>query len=85
MTRHNFAGTYQLSTAVVTSNTCGGSVFRTLRLAQVGATQNGRNVTWVDSSWQLFTGSVDADNGGFSLLSLTSNGVECFLHAFRWR
>jgi hypothetical protein len=66
----NFAGTYQLSTAVVTSNTCGGAVDN-LAGGQVGVTQNGRNVTWIEAGGS-YPGSVDADNGGFTVTTSQS-------------
>jgi hypothetical protein len=66
----NFAGTYQISTAVVSSNTCGGSVAN-IAGGLVGVTQNGRNVTWVESSGS-YAGSVDADNGGFTVVASQS-------------
>lgn len=68
----SFAGTYQLSTAVVSSNTCGTSVAN-IAASQGGATQNGRNVTWVESSGN-YAGSVDTDNGGFTVIT-SGNGA----------
>lgn len=63
----NFAGTYQLSTLVVSSNTCGGSVAN-IAGGQVGVTQNGRAITWIEAGGS-YTGTVDADNGGFTAIS----------------
>ena len=68
----NFAGTYQLSTAVVSSNTCGGSPAN-IPGGQVGVTQNDRNVTWVEAGGS-FPGTLDADNGGFTVTA-TQSGV----------
>jgi len=69
----NFAGTYQLSTAVVSSNTCGGSVAN-IAGGLVGVTQNGRNLTWVEGSGS-YAGTVDADNGGFTVTASQSGVV----------
>ncbi|MEY4911092.1 MAG: hypothetical protein RL761_755 [Pseudomonadota bacterium] len=66
----NFAGTYQLSTAVVSSNTCGTSVAN-IAGGQVGVTQNGRNLTWVEAGGS-YPGTVDADNGGFTVTTSQS-------------
>jgi len=68
----NFAGTYQLSTAVVSSNTCGGSVAN-IPASQGGVTQNGRNITWVESSGS-YAGAIDSDNGGFTAINSASGG-----------
>ena len=69
----NFAGTYQLSTAVVSSNTCGTSVANVAG-GQVGVTQSGRNVTFIDAGGS-YPGTVDADNGGFTV-STNLSGVQ---------
>jgi hypothetical protein len=66
----NFAGTYQLSTAVVSSNTCGTSVAN-IAGGQVGVTQNGRNLTWIEAGGS-YPGTVDADNGGFTVTTSQS-------------
>jgi hypothetical protein len=66
----NFAGTYQISTAVVSSNTCSSSVAN-IAGGLVGVTQNGRNVTWIEASGS-FPGTVDADNGGFTVTTSQS-------------
>jgi hypothetical protein len=66
----NFAGTYLISEAVVSSNTCGGSVAN-LAGGQVGITQNGRNVAWVEEDGS-YPGTVDADNGGFTVTTSQS-------------
>jgi hypothetical protein len=66
----NYAGTYQLSTAVVSSNTCGGSVAN-IAGGKVGVTQNGRNVTWVEAGGS-YPGTVDTDNGGFTVTTSQS-------------
>lgn len=71
-TTPNFAGTYQLSTAVVSSNTCGGSVAN-LPSGQVGVTQDGRNLRWIEVDGS-FPGTVDADNGGFTVTA-SEDGV----------
>jgi hypothetical protein len=69
----NFAGTYQLSTAVVSSNTCGTSAANVAG-GQVGVTQSGRNVTFIDAGGS-YPGTVDADNGGFTV-STNQSGVQ---------
>ena len=70
----NFAGTYLISTSNVTGNTCGGSV-AALAGGKVGVTQNGRNVTWVEAGGS-YAGTVDADNGGFTVITTqVSNGT----------
>ena len=69
----NFAGTYQTSAAVVSSNACGGSVAN-LPGGQVSVTQNGRNVTWVEVDGS-YPGTVDADNGGFTVTASESGAV----------
>jgi hypothetical protein len=69
----NFAGTYQLSAAVVTSNTCAGSAAN-LPSGQVGVTQNGRNLTWTEADGS-FPGTVDADNGGFTVTASESGVI----------
>ena len=69
----NFAGTYQLSNAVVSSNTCGTSAAN-IDGGQIGVTQSGRNVTLVDAGGS-YPGSVDADNGGFTV-STNLSGVQ---------
>lgn len=66
----NFAGTYQISTAAVTTNTCGSSV-AAVAGGLVGVTQNGRNVTWVEAGGS-YPGTVDADNGGFTVTTAQS-------------
>jgi hypothetical protein len=66
----NFAGTYQISTSVVSSNTCGSSVAN-IAGGLVVVTQNGRNVTWVEASGS-YPGTVDADNGGFTVATSQS-------------
>jgi hypothetical protein len=69
----NFAGVYQLSTAVVSSNTCGTTVAN-IASTKVGVTQSGRNVTWVESSGS-YAGTVDADNGGFTVITSQSGAL----------
>ena len=59
----NFAGTYRLSTAVVSSNACGVSVAN-LPGGEIGVTQDGRNLRWIEQGG-IFPATVDADNGGF--------------------
>ncbi|HRH05295.1 MAG TPA: hypothetical protein PK702_05670 [Burkholderiaceae bacterium] len=68
----NFAGTYAI-TVSVTSNTCGGNLSGITGADVV--TQDGRNISIVSGAY-TFTGSVDADNNGFSVSTSTvSNGV----------
>ena len=69
----NFAGTYQVSTAIVTLNTCGSSVAN-LAGGLVGVSQNGRNVTWVEAGGS-YPGTVDADNGGFTVTTSQSGAL----------
>ena len=67
----NFAGTYVIGTANVTSNTCGGSV-GSLAGGAVSVTQSGRNVNWIEAGGS-YPGALDADNGGFTVT--TSQGA----------
>ena len=60
----NFAGNYQISTVNLTSNTCGGSAPPSLPAGTETVIQNGRNVSLSGDS-----GTVDADNGGFTVTS----------------
>ena len=69
----SFAGTYLISSASVTSNTCGSSV-AAVSGGTVGVTQNGRNVTWVEAGG-TYPGTVDADNGGFTVTAAQSGAV----------
>ena len=62
----NFAGNYQISTTNLTSNTCGGSVTTSLEGGFDTVVQNGRSVSLSDGA---ATGTVDADNGGFTVTS----------------
>ena len=69
----NFAGTYRVS-ASLTTNNCNVAVDTSI-LTQDTATQNGRAMS-ILSAGVAFTGSVDADNGGFSVSNTTvSSGV----------
>ena len=69
----NFAGTYRVS-ASLTTNNCNVSASASI-LSQDTATQNGRAMS-INSAGMIFTGSVDADNGGFSVSNTTmSSGV----------
>ena len=69
----NFAGTYQVSTLNLTSNTCGGSPAGSIAGGADVAVQNGRNITMSNGA---ATGTVDGDNGGFTLSSSqVTNGV----------
>jgi hypothetical protein len=69
----NFAGTYRVSTSLTTNN-CNVSVSASI-LTQDTATQNGRAMS-INSAGMVFNGSVDADNGGFSVSNTTvSSGV----------
>lgn len=60
----NFAGSYQLSTAVVSSNTCGGSIAN-IPGGRIDVTQSGRSITWIEAGGS-YSGTLDADNGGFT-------------------
>lgn len=69
----NFAGTYQISTINLTSNTCGGSPTGSIAGGFDTVVQNDRNVSM---SGGAVTGTVDADNGGFTVSSTqVINGV----------
>ena len=69
----NFAGTYRVS-ASLTTNNCNVSASASI-FTQDTATQNGRAMS-INSAGMIFTGSVDADNGGFSVSNTTiSSGV----------
>ena len=69
----NFAGTYQISTLNLTSNTCGGSPAGSIAGGTDVAVQNGRNISMSNGA---ATGTVDGDNGGFTLSSSqVTNGV----------
>jgi hypothetical protein len=69
----NFAGTYQLSTLNLTSNTCGGSPAGSIAGGVDVAVQNGRNISMSNGA---ATGTLDGDNGGFTLSSTqVTNGV----------
>lgn len=69
----NFAGTYQISTLNLTSNTCGGSPAGSIAGGTDVAVQNGRNISMSNGA---ATGTVDGDNGGFTLTSSqVTNGV----------
>jgi hypothetical protein len=69
----NFAGTYQMSTLNLTSNTCGGSPDASIAGGFDTVVQNGRNVS---ASGGTVTGTVDGDNGGFTITKTdVINGV----------
>jgi len=69
----NFAGVYRVS-ATLTTNNCNVSASTSI-LTQDTATQNGRAMS-INSAGTVFNGSVDADNGGFSVSNTTiSSGV----------
>jgi hypothetical protein len=62
----SFAGTYQISTVNLTSNTCGGSAPASIAGGFDTVAQNDRNIRFSDGS---AVGTVDADNGGFTVSS----------------
>lgn len=69
----NFAGTYQISTLNLTANTCGGSPPGSIAGGVDVAVQNGRNISMSNGA---ANGTVDGDNGGFTLSQTqVSNGV----------
>lgn len=69
----NFAGTYRISTLNLTSNTCGGSPAATIAGGTDVAVQNGRNISMSNGAAQ---GTLDGDNGGFTLSGTqVTNGV----------
>lgn len=69
----NFAGTYQINTLNLTSNTCGGSPAGSIAGGIDVAVQNGRNISMSNGA---ATGTVDGDNGGFTLSQTqVTNGV----------
>ena len=59
----NFAGTYKISTLNLTSNTCGGSPPGSIAGGTDVAVQDGRNISMSNGA---VTGTLDADNGGFT-------------------
>jgi hypothetical protein len=59
----NFAGNYQISTLNLTSNTCGGSPAGSIAGGTDVAVQNGRNISMSNGA---VSGTLDADNGGFT-------------------
>ena len=69
----NFAGTYQIGMLNLTSNTCGGTPAGSIAGGIDVAVQNGRNISMSNGA---ATGTVDGDNGGFTLSSSqVTNGV----------
>jgi len=71
----SYEGKYLIDTSV-SSNTCGGSISPSKGTDVV--TQNGRDITIVSGSY-TFTGTVDADNNGFTLTNLSdTNGVKIY-------
>ena len=69
----NFAGTYQISMLNLTSNTCGGTPAGSIAGGIDVAVQNDRNISMSNGA---ATGTVDGDNGGFTLSSSqVTNGV----------
>ena len=69
----NFAGTYKISTLNLTSNSCGGSPAATIAGGTDVAVQNGRNISMSNGASQ---GTLDGDNGGFTLSKTeVTNGV----------
>ena len=60
----NFAGTYQISTLNLTGNTCGGNLPGSISASVDVAVQNGRNISMSNGAGN---GTVDGDNGGFTL------------------
>lgn len=71
----NFAGNYLFSTMKLTSNNCNAAVPATFAGGTDTVTQNGRAVS-INSGGTVLTGSVDGDNGGFSVsMTQVSNGI----------
>jgi hypothetical protein len=69
----NFAGTYQISTSNLTSNSCGGSPAASIVGGFDTVVQNDRNIS---ASGGGVTGTVDDDNGGFTVTKTeVTNGV----------
>jgi hypothetical protein len=69
----SFAGNY-LENFTLTTNTCNLSLTSTL-VGTDTVTQSGRNIGIV-SGGLVFTGTVDADNGGFTVVgSVVSSGI----------
>jgi hypothetical protein len=72
-TTPSFAGNYSIS-ANLTSNSCAGSPATTLNGGDT-VVQNGRNIS-IQSGELALSGTVDADNGGFTVNgSMVVNGV----------
>ena len=69
----NFAGSYKISTLNLTSNTCGGSPAASIAGGIDVAVQNGRNISVSNGA---AAGTLDGDNGGFTLSNTqVTNGV----------
>ena len=71
----NFAGTYAISTLSLNSNNCNAALPSTIAGGADLLTQNGRAVAF-GSGGTILNGSVDADNGGFTVsMTQVSNGI----------
>lgn len=71
----NFAGNYAISTLNLNSNNCNAAVPGTIAGGTDVVAQNGRAVS-VGSGSSVISGSVDADNGGFTVsMTQVSNGI----------
>ena len=71
----NFAGNYSISTLNLNSNNCNAAVPGTIAGGTDVVTQNGRAIS-VGGGSSVISGSVDADNGGFTVsMTQVSNGI----------
>jgi hypothetical protein len=71
----SFAGNYSISTLNLNSNNCNAAVPGTIAGGTDVVTQNGRAVS-VGGGSSVISGSVDADNGGFTVsMTQVSNGI----------
>jgi hypothetical protein len=71
----NFAGNYLISTLNLNSNNCNAAVPGTIAGGTDTVTQNGRAIS-IGTGSSVISGSVDADNGGFTVsLTQVSNGI----------
>ena len=71
----NFAGNYAISTLNLNSNNCNAAVPGTIAGGTDVVTQNGRAIS-IGTGSSVINGSVDADNGGFTVSATqVSSGV----------
>ncbi len=71
----SFAGNYAISTLNLNSNNCNAAVPGTIAGGTDVVTQNGRTIS-IGTGSSVINGSVDTDNGGFTVsVTQVSNGV----------